>query len=44
MYEKTVSRKTVFEGRILDVDVLEVELKDGRRSVREIVREFNNER
>lgn len=38
MYEKTLSSKTVFEGRILDVDVLEVELEDGRRSVREIVR------
>ena len=38
MYEKTISTKTVFEGRILDVDVLEVELDDGRRSVREIVR------
>ena len=38
MYEKTISTKTVFEGRILDVDVLEVELEDGRRSVREIVR------
>jgi ADP-ribose pyrophosphatase len=37
MYEKTVSKKTVFEGRILNVDVLEVELEDGRRSVREIV-------
>ena len=37
MYEKTISRKTVFEGRILDVDVLEVELEDGRRAVREIV-------
>ena len=38
MYEKTISTRTVFEGRILDVDVLEVELEDGRRSVREIVR------
>ncbi|WP_372806020.1 NUDIX hydrolase [Pontiella sp.] len=38
MYEKTISTKTVFEGRILNVDVLEVELVDGRRSVREIVR------
>ena len=37
MHEKTLSRKTVFEGRILSVDVLEVELEDGRRSVREIV-------
>ena len=38
MYEKTIARRTVYEGRILDVDVLEVELPDGRRSVREIVR------
>ena len=37
MYEKTISRETVFKGRILDVDVLEVELEDGRRSVREII-------
>ena len=37
MFEKTISRETVFEGRILNVDVLEVELEDGRRSVREIV-------
>lgn len=37
MYEKTISRKTVFEGRILGVDVLDVELEDGRRAVREIV-------
>lgn len=38
MYEKTVGSKTVFKGRILSVDVLEVELPDGRRSSREIVR------
>ena len=38
MYEKTVSSRTVYQGRIIDVDVLEVELEDGRRSVREIVR------
>jgi ADP-ribose pyrophosphatase len=37
MYEKTRSRKTVYEGRILNVDVLEVELENGRTSVREIV-------
>ena len=37
MYEKTLSRKTVYEGRILSVDVLDVELEDGRTSVREIV-------
>ena len=38
MYEKTISQKTVFQGRILDVDVLEVELDNGRRSTREIVK------
>lgn len=37
MYEKTISRETVYRGRILDVDRLEVELEDGRRAVREIV-------
>jgi ADP-ribose pyrophosphatase len=37
MYEKTLSRKTVFEGRILSVDVLDVELETGQTSVREIV-------
>ncbi|MBW2713926.1 MAG: NUDIX hydrolase [Deltaproteobacteria bacterium] len=37
MYEKTISRKTVYEGRILSVDVLDVELDNGRMSVREIV-------
>ena len=37
MYEKTISRKTVYTGRILDVDVLDVELENGKRSVREIV-------
>jgi ADP-ribose pyrophosphatase len=38
MREKTISRKTVFEGRILSVDVLNVELADGRTGTREIVR------
>jgi ADP-ribose pyrophosphatase len=38
MTEKTISTKTVFEGRILSVDVLDVELPDGRTSTREIVR------
>lgn len=37
MYEKTLSRKTVYEGHILNVDVLDVELENGRRSIREIV-------
>lgn len=38
MNEKTIASKTIYEGRILSVDVLEVGLTDGRTSVREIVR------
>ena len=38
MYEKTIGSKTVFEGRILNVEVLDVELPDGRTSTREIIR------
>lgn len=37
MYEKTLSRKTVYEGAILSVEVLDVELENGRKSKREIV-------
>ena len=37
MNEKTLSRKTVYEGIILNVDVLDVELENGRKSKREIV-------
>lgn len=38
MREKTISKKTVFEGRILSVDVHEIELSGGRTGTREIVR------
>ena len=38
MYEKTLRMKTVFEGRILSLDVLDVELADGRTGTREIIR------
>lgn len=38
MYEKTIQSKTVFEGRIMRVEVLDVELPDGRVTTREIVR------
>ena len=38
MCEKTISKKTVFEGRILSVDVHEVELSGGRTGTREIIR------
>jgi ADP-ribose pyrophosphatase len=37
MYEKTLTRKIVYEGHILDVEVQEVELETGRKSIREIV-------
>ncbi len=35
--EKTIDTKRVFEGRLLKVDSVDVELPDGRKSVREIV-------
>jgi len=38
MREKTIGSKTVFEGRIMRVEVLDVELPDGRTATREIVR------
>ena len=36
--EKTIDSHRVFEGRLLKVDSVDVELADGRKSVREIVR------
>lgn len=38
MNEKTVSSRRAFEGRLLQLDVLEVELDGGRRARREVVR------
>ncbi|MFH1970041.1 MAG: NUDIX hydrolase [Verrucomicrobiota bacterium] len=38
MNEKTISSHPVFDGRLLKLDVLEVELDNGRRARREIVR------
>jgi ADP-ribose pyrophosphatase len=38
MSEKTLKTRTVFEGRILSLDVLDVELADGRIGKREIIR------
>jgi ADP-ribose pyrophosphatase len=38
MRERTLKSRTVFEGRILRVEVLDIELPDGRTSTREIVR------
>ena len=36
--ERTLGVKRVFEGRALTIDVAEIELPNGRRSTREIVR------
>ena len=36
--EKTLGVKRVFEGRALTIDIVDIELPDGRRSTREIVR------
>ena len=38
MHEKTLSTRRVFSGRVVTLDCLDVELADGRTSVREIVR------
>ena len=38
LYEKTLSCRNVFSGHVLKVDLLDIELPDGRRSVREVIR------
>lgn len=38
LYEKTLAMRNGFTGRAVTVDVLDIELPDGRRSVREVVR------
>ena len=38
MREKTIGSKTVFDGKIMRVEVLDIELPDGRKAKREIVR------
>jgi ADP-ribose pyrophosphatase len=38
MREQTTGSRTVFEGRIMRVEVLDVELPDGRTATREIIR------
>lgn len=37
MFEKTLSRKEIFQGRIINVHLDEIELPDGSRSDREVV-------
>ena len=36
--ERTLKSRTVFKGRVLNVEVLDIEVEPGKRSVREIVR------
>ncbi len=38
MHERTVHSETAFEGRLVRVEVLDVELDGGRRTVREIIK------
>jgi len=38
MHEETISTKTIFSGRIITVQTLEVELETGQRAYRELVR------
>lgn len=38
MHEKTISSKTLYSGRILGLEVQDVELENGTKAVREIVR------
>lgn len=38
MHEKIISSKTIFDGRIIRVETLEVELETGKRAYRELVR------
>ncbi len=38
LFEKTISSKTVFEGRVFDVDIKDILTPEGRKSTREIVK------
>jgi ADP-ribose pyrophosphatase len=38
MHEKTITKKTIYTGRILGLEVQEIEMENGRRGLREIVR------
>ncbi len=38
MHEKTLSKKTLYKGRILGLEVQDVELENGKKALREIVR------
>ena len=38
LFEKTLTKKTLYAGRILSLELQEVELPDGQRSMRELIR------
>lgn len=38
MYEKTITKKTIYTGRILDLEAQEIEMENGQKGLREIVR------
>ena len=38
LHEKTLAARNVFSGHVLKVDLLDIELPDGRRAVRELIR------
>lgn len=38
MKEKTLTKRTAFDGRVLHLEVHDIELEDGSRSIREIIR------
>lgn len=38
MHERTIHSETAFQGKLVQVDVLDVELDCGRRAVREIIK------
>ena len=40
LVEKTISEKRVYNGRILNIDLMEVELPDGRQAYREVTRHY----
>ena len=44
MHEKTITKKTLYEGRILGLETQEVELENGKRAFREIGRASCRER
>lgn len=38
MYEKTIDTRRVYEGRVVKLDILDVEQQNGTRTVREVIR------